>query len=165
MTAMATAAYGQLQRWAEGLASGLATTAAALTLHDYVRLVAIAGGYCLLRPYLLQLAGRFQAKDHERELDPAKMGHSSAAAVSPNSLRGLVEVPDDSEEEDEQDDEDENESRGAGSAMGAAADWGRAARRRQRRMLRTLLAADEKRQAAEAETDSDKDIEEFLVKR
>lgn len=132
--------------WAGNLQRNVEESVSKMTLYDYIRVIIVLGGYCLLRPYLLQLAGRFQAKDHERELDPDEM--SSAAAVSPNSLRGQVEVPEDSDEEE--------------AITGT--DWGRTARRRQRRLIRKILEAEEKLKAEEAELDSDKEIEEFLEK-
>ncbi|KAI9873815.1 MAG: hypothetical protein M1830_010581 [Pleopsidium flavum] len=133
--------------WAGNFQRNVEQSVSKMTLNDYIRITILLGGYCLLRPYLLQLAGRFQAKDHDRELDPDEM--SSAAAVSPNSLRGQVQVPEDSEEEEE------------GRAT-TGTDWGRNARRRQRQMIRRILEAEDKLKA-EAEPDSDKEIEEFLV--
>ncbi|KAI9783356.1 MAG: hypothetical protein M1839_003890 [Geoglossum umbratile] len=93
-----------------------------------IRIVIILGGYALLRPYLLKLAGKFQARDHERELDPNEM--SSDAVMSARSLRGQVQVPDDTDEEE---------------GSGTGADWGRGARRRQREMIRRILEAEEKK--------------------
>ncbi len=137
--------------WAGNLQRNVEQSVSKMTLNDYIRIIIVLGGYCLLRPYLLQLAGRFQAKDHDRELDPDEM--SSAAAVSPNSLRGQVQVPEDSDGEEE---EEEGGSKGT--------DWGRSARRRQRQLIRKILAAEDKLKAEEAEADSDKEIEEFLEK-
>lgn len=101
-----------------------------------------------MRPYLVKLGGRFQASDHERELDDTEV---LSAAVSPNSLRGQIDVPDDSESEEE---------------VGGPTDtnWGRKARRRQRRMIKSTVEAEEKLRAEQEEADSDKEIEEFLRK-
>ncbi|KAI9832286.1 MAG: hypothetical protein M1819_004464 [Sarea resinae] len=140
---------GSIGTWRSNFQNQVQYTVKKMTIHDYLRLVIIVGAYCLLRPYLIKLGARFQAKDHERELDPDEM--SSAAAVSPNSLRGQVQL----QESDDEDDE---------VALGTGADWGKKARRRQRQMIKNILAAEEKRLAEEAEADSDKDIEEFLVK-
>ena len=134
-----------LQTWAENLQRNVSNSVSQLSIKDYIRMVIILGGYALLRPYLLKLAGRFQARDHERELDPNEL--SSDAAMSASSLRGQVQVPEDTDEEEE--------------GSGTGADWGRAARHRQREMIRKILEAEEKK-AEEAE-DSDKDIEEFLA--
>ena len=136
--------------------NGSLSSLSTLSLQDYIRLIAIIGGYCLLRPYLLKLSGRFQARDHERKLDADEA--SSAAAVNPNArggkkskdgLLGQVEIPEDSDSEDEQ--------------GGTGADWGKGARRRQRAMLRKLLDEEEERKVEEEEGKEDKDIEEFLV--
>ncbi len=137
--------------WAGNFQHNIEDTVSQMNLRDYIRIIIIVGGYCLLRPYLLQLGGRFQAKDHDRPLDEDEM--SSAAAMSPNSLRGQVEVPEDS-------DTDEDGEDGRSSGM----DWGRKARRRQRKLLRKILEAEDQLKAEEAEADSDKDIEEFLDK-
>ncbi|KAH0539069.1 hypothetical protein FGG08_004367 [Glutinoglossum americanum] len=134
-----------LQKWAGNFQRNVSNSVSNLSLKDYIRLVIILGGYALLRPYLLKLAGKFQARDHERELDPNEM--TSGAAMSVNALRGRVQVPGDSDEEEES------------SATGA--DWGHAARRHQREMISELLAAEE-RKLAEEQEGSDKDIEEFL---
>lgn len=143
-----------LHKWSTNFQHNVSASIDRLTIQDYLRLVIIIGGYALLRPYLLKLGGRFQAKDHERELDAEEV--SSMAAVSPNSLRAQVAVPDDTD-----DDDDEEEQAGA---TGQSLDWGRAARRRQRRMLRQLLEAEERSKREQAEGDSDREIEEFLVK-
>jgi len=144
-----TALMDNMHVWAANFQYNLTKTVTKMKWIDYIHIVIVIGGYCLLRPYLIQLGGRFQAKDHERELDEDEM--SSAAAVSPNSLRGQVQVPEDSDDED-------GEEVGGTTGM----DWGRNARRRQRQMIRKILEAEEKLKAEEAEADSDKDIEEFL---
>ncbi|KAI9840720.1 MAG: hypothetical protein M1837_001343 [Sclerophora amabilis] len=167
---MAEQTLDQLSSWASHTQHNVRRTISNLTLHDYIRLIIILGGYCLLRPYLLQLSAKFQAKDHERELDPDEMS-SMAAVSSPNSLRSQVTVPEDSDDDDDDDDDDNDGDAGDGRGGGGArsivrtgADWGRTARRKQRRMIRQILEADERLKAAEAEADeSDKDIEEFLV--
>ncbi|MCJ1485575.1 hypothetical protein MMC06_005750 [Schaereria dolodes] len=139
---------GQLQTLPYKIQHNITNAVTNLTLKHYIRLVVIVGGYALLRPYLLKLGARFQAKDHDRELDPNEM--SSAAAISPNSLRGQIPLPEDSESEEE---------KGASTATS----WGRKARRRQRHMIRKIVEAEEQLKAEEAEADSDKEIEEFLM--
>ncbi|KAI9703798.1 MAG: hypothetical protein M1836_007568 [Candelina mexicana] len=136
-----------LQTWASNAHHNLITATSRLSIHDYIRLVTIIGAYCLLRPYLMKLGARFQAKDHEREIDMDQV--SSSAKISPNSLRGQVQVPEDSESEDE----------GRGSGMG----WGKKARRRQRMVLRKILDEEERVRREEEETESDREIQEFLV--
>ena len=137
------------QTWLHDYRRNASETATALTLKDYIRMIVIIGGYCLLRPYLLRLGAKYQASDHERELDPNEM--SSATAVSPKLLRGRVEVPEDSE------------SDGEDAGVGTGINWGRKARRRQRLMIRKMLEAEEKRGRVENEAHEDADIEEFFV--
>ncbi|KAI9884465.1 MAG: hypothetical protein M1823_003738 [Watsoniomyces obsoletus] len=152
---MADTMFHHLHTWSSNLQHNLSDSVTRMTIQDYLRLVIIVGGYALLRPYLIQLGGRFQAKDHERELSEHET--SSMAAMSPNSLRGQVSVPEDT------DDEDDEEGETSGAVKTNDADWGRRARRRQREMIRKLLEAEERARAEEDE-DSDKEIEEYLVK-
>lgn len=137
------------QAWVQDFRDHAAQSSRNLTPKDYIRLLVIVGGYCLLRPYLIKLGGRFQAADHERELDGTEI--SSSAAVSPDSLRGHVDIPDDSESEEE-----------IGGATGT--NWGGNARRRQRKLIKSIVDAEEQLRAEEEEADSDKEIEEFLRK-
>jgi len=99
----------------------------------------------LLRPYIIKLGSRAQMKTHERESE-----ETAKAAISPNELRGRVEIPEDSDSEEE--------------AQSSSADWGKKARRRQRDMIKKLLDAEERRLQESKEEEEDKDIEEFLVK-
>ena len=117
----------------------------------------------MLRPYLIKLGGRFQAKDHERDLDDesGEVNSPAAAVVSPNQLRGRPDdFGGDLGGEDESSDEEEEE----------APRWGRSARRRQKRMLaakkeeENLKVKEGEGNLEEEEADSDREIEEFLRK-
>ncbi|MCJ1322474.1 hypothetical protein MMC15_007823 [Xylographa vitiligo] len=143
-----TALTDQFDMYTKHVGDQLQSTFKRLATPDYIRLIVIVGAYALLRPYLVQLGGRFQAKDHERELDPNEI--SSIAATDSKSLKGKVHVPENTDSESEEE-----------SKKGT--DWGKKARRRQRRMVRDLLAADEKRMKEDEEALSDKEIEEFLL--
>ena len=124
-----------------------------LTLQDYIRLIVIIGAYALLRPHLIKLGARFQAKDHERELDPEEIeqaGKISANSLRGESLKGKVHIPQDT------DSESEDEAR-------KTTDWGKKARRRQRKVIRGLLEEEDKRRRELEEDESDKEIQEFLV--
>ncbi len=94
----------------------------------------------------MKLGARFQAKDHDREID---MDELTPAKTSPNSLRGQVEVAEDSESEDE--------------VRVSGMDWGKKARRRQRMVLRKILDEEERIRREEEEAESDREIQEFLV--
>lgn len=118
-----------------------------ITLQKFIRLVIIVGAYILLRPYLMKLTGQSQMEQHEAPLEDP---NAPKAQISPNSLRGQVDIPEDSDGED--------------TAEASAADWGKKARRRQREVLKRLLDAEEERLAQEQEDEEDKDIEEFLEK-
>ena len=134
--------------WVQDFRANAAQSSKSLTAKDYIRLLAIVGGYCLLRPYLVKLGGRFQASDHARELDDTEV---LSAATSPNALRGQIDVPDDTDSGEE-----------VGGATGT--NWGRNARRRQRKMIKSIVEAEEKLRAEQEEADSDEEIEEFLRK-
>jgi hypothetical protein len=134
--------------WAENFQRNVTDAFYRMTPEKYIRLVAIIGAYALIRPYVMKLGSRFQTKEHEKEVDPKEM--AAAAAISPNSLRGQVKVPEES-------DEDEAEAQVTG------ADWGKKARKRQRQMVKRILEAEEKLRREQQEDDEDKDIEEFLV--
>jgi hypothetical protein len=107
----------------------------------------------LLRPYLIKLGGRAQMKSHEGAEAGPEAEAGAKAKISPNELRGRVEIPDDTDDEEEE---------ATGTASGP--DWGKNARRRQRDMIKKLLDAEERRLQESLEEEEDKDIEEFLVK-
>ena len=122
-----------------------------LTLHEGIRLVEIIGAYVILRQIWMKYGARRQARDHERELDPEELQRSDkASANSPRgeSLNGKVHIPQDTD----------SESEGDGKTM----DWGKKARRRQRRVMRDLLEREEQRRELD-EHDSDREIQEYLV--
>lgn len=104
----------------------------------------------LLRPYLIKLGARSQMKSHEEE--SAEAEQAAKAAISPNELRGRVQIPEDSDSEEEE------------AGQTTSADWGKKARRRQREMIKKMLEAEEQWLRESKEEEEDKDIEEFLIK-
>ncbi|RDL35465.1 uncharacterized protein BP5553_07396 [Venustampulla echinocandica] len=124
-----------------------------MTLEKYVRLIAVVGAYLLLRPYIMKLGAKIQAKEHEKEID-LEEPEGPKAKISPNMLRGHggkeVEIGD-----------SESEEEGEGDTTGA--NWGKKARKRQRQQDKKLLAAIEERHRQLQEDDEDKDIMEYLV--
>ncbi|CAK7562644.1 MAG: hypothetical protein SEPTF4163_000492 [Sporothrix epigloea] len=139
-----------------------------LTLQQWIRLIAIAGAYMLLRPYLIKLGGHLQMRQHEAD-EKASLAEAVAIAagekpaLSPNDLRGggkkSTAVP--AGLGSDLDDSDDETGPGATSTA-SGTDWGKNARKRQRKMLRQMLEAHEQ-QLADAQADEeDKDIEEFL---
>lgn len=113
-----------------------------MTLQQWIRLVAIVGAYCLLRPYVIKMGAKHQEKEFEK---------AQQAEITPNELRGELGIPEDSDDDDDAQGET------------TAADWGKKARRRQRNMIKQLLDAEEKRLQETLDEQEDKDIEEFLV--
>lgn len=134
-----------LSIWAGNFTRNTSTAFAELRLKDYIRLVVIIGAYCLLRPYIIALGGKLQTKVHERD-------SAEGVEIHPNELRGKFEIPgvDDSDGDDEDDE-------------AQPGDWGRNARVRQRKFIRAALEKEEQRLRDEAEAESDKELEEFLI--
>ena len=56
----------------------------------WIRLVAVIGGYLLLRPYLLKLGEKLSNKQYAKTMEDAQMT-GPKAKISPNALRGYVE--------------------------------------------------------------------------
>ncbi|KAF2460513.1 protein trafficking Pga2 [Lineolata rhizophorae] len=155
---------GTLSTWAANLQRNTFASFSRLRAVDYIRLVAIVGAYLLLRPYLMKLGAKLQRRDMERQNKESSENADAVAAaaeMNPNELRrggrkaaraAEVEIPGVESEEDEEEGE-------AGPGM----DWGRSARVRQRRFIREKLAEHEAKLREQAEAESDKEIEEFLV--
>jgi hypothetical protein len=116
-------------------------TANSMSLSRWVRIIAIVGAYLLLRPWILKLAAYGMDKDLAKETAPKE----AAAKISPNSLRGGVDAPEDSEDE-----EQEGETTGA--------DWGKKAKKRQRDVLKKILEAEELLR----KEDDDDEMKKFL---
>ncbi|KAL2262703.1 hypothetical protein VTK26DRAFT_354 [Humicola hyalothermophila] len=131
-------------------ATNLKGTFADMTPQQWIRLVIIVGAYLLVRPYLIKLGGKAQMKAHEEE--EARAEAAAKAKMSPNQLRGQIDIPEDTDDEDE------------ATAQSSGPDWGKKARRRQREVIRKLLDAEERRLRENQEELEDKDIEEFLIK-
>ena len=122
-----------------------------LTPKDLIRIVIIVGAYSFLRPYLLKLGARFQAKDHEREIDHEEIQEMrKSEGYNKDSIKGRVEIPDDTDSEDE-------------AVTRTGMDWGKAARQRQRRVMKQLLDAEEKKRLDDEEAESDKELEQFMI--
>ncbi|KAI1079367.1 DUF1531-domain-containing protein [Whalleya microplaca] len=116
-----------------------------MTPKQWIRLVIIVGAYALLRPYIIKLG----AKHQEKQLEKQFAEEDQKAQISPNQLRGQVDIPEDSDEDEQ--------------AETTASDWGKKARKRQRNMVKKLLDAEEKRLQELQEDEEDKDIEQYLV--
>jgi len=144
----------QLSIWANNFFRNAVHMWDGMTLVKYIRLVAVIGAYALLRPYLMKLGAKLQAKEHEKELDPYEMATQDEQAkgkLSPNNLRGIdgkaVQLADSESEEE----------------AGADVKWGKKARRRQRAVVKKVLEDEERIRRELQEDDEDKDILEYLV--
>ncbi len=131
-----------------------------MTLLKYIRLVAIVGAYALLRPYLMKWGEKLQAKEHEKELDPYEMATADAkdkGKLSPNDLRGVGVTGVGGKVVELEDSESEEET------TGTDVKWGKKARKRQRAVVKKILADEEEVRRQLQEDDEDKDIQEYLV--
>ncbi|MCJ1314052.1 hypothetical protein MMC25_007732 [Agyrium rufum] len=122
-----------------------------LTYTDGMRLLIVICGYILLRPHLIKIGARIQAKSHadldkqaaaeaeEEERDRKyEESYTTSAKMDGNFLRGAKDVDLDTDSEEE---------REMGKAAGT--DWGKGARKRQRRFVKRVLEAEEKRREEE----------------
>lgn len=139
-----------LSEWGTNFTTNTAKSFTTMSAKDWIRIVIIVGTYSLIRPYILKLGAKAQNRAHEKDA-----AESTGAEVHPNELRtgrklGKVEIPGvgDSDEEEGED---------------KPAEWGKKARVRQRKFIRSAIEKEEKRLADEQEAESDKEIEEFLV--
>jgi hypothetical protein len=144
----------QLGQWYHNFTHNIVHMWDGMTMIKYIRLIAVAGAYILLRPYLVKLGEKFQTKEHEKELDPYEM-EKQKAKLSPNALRGVSGKVAELEDSDEGQEE--------GGATGGDVKWGKKARKRQRMSIKKLLEEKEKLLQEQQEDDDDKDIQEYLV--
>lgn len=136
-----------LVEWKNRLVNNTSNAFRDMKPEGYIRLVIIVGTYALIRPYLMKLGARMQERQHER--DAADTG----ADIHPNELRTgkKFAIPG----VDDSDDEEETEAQ--------PAEWGKAARVRQRKFIRKALEKQEKKLQDEQEAESDKEIEDLLI--
>ncbi|RVD88684.1 uncharacterized protein DFL_002860 [Arthrobotrys flagrans] len=109
---------------------------------DYIRLVAIVGGYLLLRPYLQKIGAKYQERDHARTVDENEQDSMAATGQKARVIAGEGYDLDDDESSDEE-------------------GWGRKKRLQQRKERARKKKEIEDRIKAE-EDEEDKDIQEFL---
>lgn len=121
----------------------------------WIRIVAVVGAYCLLRPYIMKLGSKVQMAQHEKEAAETKAAEEEQARMSPNELRGYKEIPEDSD--------DEGQAAGAAVGQTTTTEWGKKARKRQRHTIKKILAAEEQRLQDLQDDEEDKDIEQYLT--
>lgn len=143
------------------MSSNIKDSFTSMTMQHWIRLVIVVGAYALLRRYIIKLGAKQQMKAHEREeAEDRAAAEAAAAKISPNQLRGAIDIPDDSDDEDALPAGGKEET----TAAVTATEWGKKARRRQRDVIKKLLDAEEERLRQLHEDEEDKDIDEFMVK-
>mgnify|MGYP005989405237 CR=1 FL=1 len=128
-------------QYGSNASNNLQDTFSSLTPKQWLRLIAIVGGYMLLRPYLMKWGIKSAVKNLEEEDAKEK----EKAKITPNELRGAYDLIEEQDEEDLGD--------------GTSTDWGSKARVRQRTILKQMMEAEERKRREE---DSDEDIKEYL---
>ncbi|KAL7936771.1 hypothetical protein V8C35DRAFT_296425 [Trichoderma chlorosporum] len=118
-----------------------------MTTHGWLRLIMIVCTYLLIRPHVIKYSTKHAVKQLEKQdREDKAQAKEAVAKMSPNELRGLnagAELDVDADE----------------GADGTNADWGSKARVRQRKTLRKILEAEERRRYEE---ESDEDIRDLL---
>lgn len=132
----------QVAQFGNNAVNNVQSSVNGMSTQGWIRLVIIVGAYMLLRPYVLKMITTGAVKKMEEDDAREK---AQQAAISPNELRGRVEIPDPDEEELKAD--------------GTGTNWGSRARVRQRTFLKNMLEAEER---LKEEQDDDKDIEDLL---
>lgn len=138
-------ATAKLLEYGNNASNNLQDTFTKMTIHSWLRLVVIVGGYMLLRPYVVKLGVKTAVSKLE-EQDEKEKAAEKAAAMTPNELRGAKKQLEEHLDDD--------------AADGTGADWGQRARVRQRTLLKEMLEAEEQRRLEEQEDDND--IAEYL---
>lgn len=109
------------------------------TLRNWIRIIAILGGYLLVRPYLVKGSVKKQEQEYAKIYADAD---APKAKMPPNQLRdyqGRAVELDDSESE---------------AGEGAEPQWGKKARQRKRKMVKQLEAELEQRSREEDRAES-----------
>ncbi|KAL2067637.1 hypothetical protein VTL71DRAFT_15733 [Oculimacula yallundae] len=120
-----------------------------MSMLNYIRMIAIVGGYLFLRPYLQRYGERVQARNHEKMLaKKATEEKGGKAKISPNALRAgggkSVKFADE-----------------GGDAVEEKEEWGKKAKKRQKK-VQDLLDKEGKR-LEDLDDEEDKDIMQYLV--
>ncbi|WEW59155.1 hypothetical protein PRK78_004624 [Emydomyces testavorans] len=133
-----------LYTWYTNFTTNVSSSVSNLTVRDYIRLIWMIGGYLFLRPYLdkgfRKMFEKGVAKSEKAEAQTQTAAGQTTSTA--NHLRG-------GREEDE--DESEVEST-------AVPQWGKSARRKQRKFMEYVEQEAERRR----EEDDDRDIADLL---
>ncbi len=145
----------------ERVTNNLSQTFSSLTVQQWIRLVAVVGAYLLLRPYIIKLGAKVQMKEHEKQEDQAAEEQAKEKTIDGRKV--VLPEESDSDDDDGDGDGDVGKGQAASGSTTSAADWGKKARRRQRNMVKKMLAEHERKLQEQQEDEEDKDIQEFLV--
>lgn len=142
------AIFGQLSQFGQNASNNLQKSFGDMSTKNWLRLLIVVCTYLLIRPYIIKYSTKYAVdKLEEQDVKDKAKAKEAVAKMSPNDLRGLSSAA----EADEDVDADEG-------ADGSKADWGSKARVRQRKTLRKILEAEEKRRWEEEEDDDVRDL-------
>jgi biopolymer transport protein ExbB/TolQ len=120
-----------------------------MNMTRWLRLVVVVAAYLLLRPYIMKFMSHEQTAQFKTQTkkDDDEREKVAKAKISPNSIRGQVEIPDSGDEEGE-----------TIVVEGSEPQWGTKARKRTRRAMKELIEEQEKR----LEEEDMEDIKDLL---
>lgn len=147
--------YGLFGVVTERFTTNLGASFSNMSLKHWIRLVMMVGTYLLIRPYAVKLGAKYQQRQFEKQHTDDEAAAAAAAAISPNQLRGQADIVEESDDDEVPDME--------ATAATTSSDWGKKARKRQRVMLKRMIAAEEKRLEELQGDEEDKDIEQYLT--
>ncbi|KAG9247539.1 protein trafficking Pga2 [Calycina marina] len=143
-----------VEDYASNFMTNVVNTLDGMDSKKWIRLVIVIGAYFLIRPWIMKFGEWVQEGEHKKAenvtMEDLQIMAGEKPKLTPNDIRGNPT----NLSEDTEDSEEESEATGA--------NWGKKARRRQRQVLKRILAQEE---ALRLETDGDaddKDIKEFL---
>ncbi|KAL7925395.1 trafficking PGA2 domain-containing protein [Trichoderma austrokoningii] len=137
---------GQLSQFGQNASNNIQRSFTDMSTQGWLRLIMVVCTYLLIRPHIIKYSTKHAVKKlEEQDVKDKKFAEEQVTKMSPNDLRGLGSV-----EEDIDADE---------GADGTKANWGSKARVRQRKALRKILEAEEKRRYEE---ESDEDVKDLL---
>jgi hypothetical protein len=130
---------GTLKTWAQNISTNTHESFARLGPKDYFRIVIVIGAYALIiRPFLVKLGERAQRKQHERDAEDSTLLTEIDPRTGMPRKMAIPGVDSDSDEDED-----------GVKADPQIGEWGRKARLRQRKVVRTAMEISEGRLQAE----------------
>jgi len=129
-----------------------------MSAFKYIRIIAIVGGYLLLRPYIVKVGNYIQEREHAKASKASKAAEEKERqrekkrgmkVLGANALRGGVDEPKVEKKKGGKgvrfSEDVEVDSEPEGNATGGDVKWGKKARQRQRKVEKLVAEAEENR--------------------